>query len=59
MSLINYEVNLILNWSTNYVIVSSNAANQGATFTITEARFYVPVFTLSTQDNYYQNYYHN
>ena len=59
MSLINYEVNLILNWSANYVIVSTNAANQGATFPITEARLYVPVFTLSTQDNYYQNYYHN
>ena len=49
--LINCEVNLISTWSTNYVIVSTNVANQGATFTITEKRLYVPVVTLSTQDN--------
>ena len=49
--LINCEVNLISTWSTNYVIVYTNVANQGATFTITEKRLYVPVVTLSTQDN--------
>ena len=51
MPLINCEVNLILTWSANCVIVSTNVANQGATFTITETRLYVPVVTLSTQDN--------
>ena len=51
MSLINCEVNLILTWSVNCVIVSTNVANQGAIFTITETRLYVPVVTLSTQDN--------
>ena len=51
MPLINCEVNLIFNWSANCVIVSTNAANQGATFTVTETRFDVPVVTLSTQDN--------
>ena len=51
MSLINCEVNLILNWSSNYVILSTNVANVGATFTITETKLYVPVITLSTQDN--------
>ena len=44
------EVNLILTWSENCGIVSTNVANQGATFTITEIRLYVPVVTLSTQD---------
>ena len=51
MSLINSAVNLILTWSADCVIASNNVANQGATFTITEARLYGPVVTLSTQDN--------
>ena len=51
MPLINCEVNLILTWSANYVIVYPNVANQGATFEITETNLYVPVVTLSTQDN--------
>ena len=34
--LINCEVNLILNWSTNCIIVYNNVASQGAKFTITE-----------------------
>ena len=49
MPLINCEVNLIL--SSTCVIVSTNNANQGATFTITDTRLYVPVVTLSTQEN--------
>ena len=49
--LINGEVNVILTWSVNCVIVSTNNANQGATFAITETKLYVPVVTLSTQDN--------
>ena len=48
MLLIDCEVNLILTWSTNRVIVSTNVANQGATFTITETKLCVPVVTLST-----------
>ena len=51
MPLINCEVNLILNWSASCVIVYTNVANQNATFTITETKLYVPVVTLSTQDN--------
>ena len=51
MPLINCEVNLILTWSSTCVIVSTNNANQGATFTITNTRLYVPVVTLSTQEN--------
>ena len=48
MPLINCEVNLILTWSANYVIVYTDVANKAATFTITEIKLYVSVVTLST-----------
>ena len=51
MSLINCELNLILTWSTTCVIVSTNVANKNTTFEITDTKLYVPVVTLSTQDN--------
>ena len=51
MPLINCEVNLILTWSSTCVIISTNIANQNATFAITDAKLYVPVVTLSTQEN--------
>ena len=51
MPLINCEINLILTWSTNCVIVSTNHANQNATFAITDTKLYVPEVTLPTQDN--------
>ena len=51
MSLINCEVELILTWSADCVIIYTNVANQVPTFTITETNLYVPVVTLSTQDN--------
>ena len=51
MPLINYEVKLILTWSENCVIISTNVADQNPTFTITETNLHVPVVTLSTQDN--------
>ena len=51
MSLINCEVNLILNWSADCAIIYTNVANQIPTFGITETNLYVPVVTLSTQDN--------
>ena len=50
MPLINCEINLILTWSANCVIVSTDSANQNATFAITNTRPYVPVVTLSTQE---------
>ena len=40
-----------MTWSPNFVIVSTDVANQGATFSITDTKLYVPVVTLSTQDN--------
>ena len=51
MLLINCEVELILDWSANCVIIYTNVDNQVPTFTITETNLYVPVVTLSTQDN--------
>ena len=51
MPLINCEVNLILTWSADCVITYTNVANQVPTFAITEANLYVPVVTLSTQNN--------
>ena len=51
MPLINCEAELILNWSANCVIIYTNVNNQVPTFTITEINLYIPVVTLSTQDN--------
>ena len=51
MHLINCQIELILTWSRNSVIISTNVANQSPTFTITETTLHVPVVTLSTQDN--------
>ena len=51
MPLINSEINLILTWSANSVIVYTDVANQNATFEIADAKLYVPIVTLSTQDN--------
>ena len=48
MPLINCEVNLELTWSRDCVITNSTGAGK---FGITETKLYVPVVTLSTQDN--------
>ena len=48
MPLINCEVNLILTWSKDCVISSATGETK---FAITETKLYVPVVTLSTQDN--------
>ena len=51
MPLINCEVNLILTWSSTCVFIATNIPNQNATFEITDTKLYVPVVTLSTQEN--------
>ena len=51
MLLINSEIELILNWSADCVKIYTDVNNQVTTFTITETNLYVPVVTLSTQDN--------
>ena len=38
-------------WSTNCIIVSTNVSNQNVTLEITDTKLYVPVVTLSTQNN--------
>ena len=48
MPLNNCEVNLILTWSSTCVITNSDGAG---TFAITDTKLYVPVVTLSTQEN--------
>ena len=48
MSLINCEIDLILTWSSTCIITNSAGAG---TFVITDTKLYVPVVTLSTQEN--------
>ena len=48
MPLIIFEINLILTWSKVWVISSAAGATK---FKITDTKIYVPVVTLSTQDN--------
>ena len=51
MTLINCEIILLLTWSESSFLVTGTVANQVPTFTITDAKLYVPVVTLSTQNN--------
>ena len=51
MPLINCEVELIFTWSACCFIIYTDVANQVPTLTIMEANLYVPVVTLSIQDN--------
>ena len=51
MPLINCEVNLILKWSSTCVLIATGIQNQYATFVIIDTKLYVPVVTLSTQEN--------
>ena len=51
MRLINCEINLMLYWCENFVLSSNAAANQTTAFAINDTKRYVPVETLSTQDD--------
>ena len=51
MPLINCDINIILTLPENSVIIFTDVANQNATFAISDTKLYVPVVTLSTQDN--------
>ena len=51
MPLINCEITLYLNWSEYCVMVATNQAGQAIIFSITDSILYVPVVTLSSQDN--------
>ena len=50
MPLINGKVELSLKWIENCVLTASANANK-TTFEITDAKLYVPIFTLSAEDN--------
>ena len=50
MPLINYEIDLILNWSANCLIIDASINNQIPLFAITDIKLYVPVLNLLTQD---------
>ena len=51
MPSISCEINLLLTSFASCVNVSTEVANQNATFAITDTKLYVPVVTLSTKDN--------
>ena len=51
MLLVNCEINLILSSYSNCVI-SNAAPNQAAIFAIKDTKLYVPVVTLSAEDNF-------
>ena len=58
MSLINYKIDLELNWNNNCVMYGADTCAGGnntndieATFKITITKLYVPIVTLSTKDN--------
>ena len=46
MPLINCEITLDLIWSEKFVMVATNIANQGTTFSITDTQLYLPAVTL-------------
>ena len=51
IAFLNCEINLILTWSLNCVMVFTANTNQDATFSITDKKLYVSGVTLSTKDN--------
>ena len=51
MLLINCEISPQLKWSKNCILVAGPAANQNPRFQINDTKPYVPLVTLSTQEN--------
>ena len=51
MLLINCETSVYLKWSNDCFLVAGTAANQKPKFKTTDTKLYVPVVTLSTQNN--------
>ena len=51
MQLISCEISLILIWSDRCFVIDNSIDNQEPIFTITDTKLYVPVVTLSIQDN--------
>ena len=51
MPLINCGINTILTWCNRYFIIDNLIDDQEPTFKITDTKLYVPVVTLSIQNN--------
>ena len=51
MPLSNCKISLQLKWSRNFIIVAGTANNQNPLFQINDTKLYVPVVTLSAQEN--------
>ena len=51
ISLTYCKINLFLTWSTRCFMINNPIAGQELTFAITDTKLYVPVSTISTQDN--------
>ena len=51
MLLINCKISVQLKWSRKFIIVATTTNNQNPTFQINHTKLYVPVVTLSTQEN--------
>ena len=51
MPLIDCKINLILTWTSTWGLIAATIPNQNVTFAITDTKLYVPVVTLSTQEN--------
>ena len=51
MPLINCEINIFLTWSEKFITVAGNYDDKEPKFAITDTKLYVPVLTLSAQDN--------
>ena len=49
--LINCEIIFFITWSEEFIIVTWTADDQKSKFGITDTKLYVPVVTLSSQDN--------
>ena len=50
MPLLNCEISLQLQWTRKWIIASETAYNQNPIFPVNDAKFYVPVIILSTQE---------
>ena len=51
MTLISCEISFQLKWSKDCILVAGTATNQNPEFKITDTKLYVPIVTLSIQDN--------
>ena len=49
--MINCEINLILTWSEDCILISGSIDNQLPKFIITDIKLYVPVVTSLPQEN--------